>query len=172
MSLAELFVDKSQKPKQKIEAVKVALLKEELGLNELITFAGAAKDPVKASCIEAIEWATRENPELADQACFEFLKEALASKTPRIKWESARAIANIVGRFPDQLEQVVVRLLENAEHPGTVVRWSAANALAAIVQLKTKLNEELIPTVEQLAVKEEKNSIRKLYLIGIKKSSK
>lgn len=164
MDLTAHFTDKTIKPKEKTEQLSLALSKGELPMSLVLEFAAAAKDPVKASCIEAIEWATRERPELADQACFDLLKEALASKTPRIKWESARAMANIVGRFSDQLEPVVVQLLENAEHSGTVVRWSAANALAAILQLKTGLNATLLPAAEQLAANEEKNSIRKLYL--------
>lgn len=172
MDLKMHFADKSTKPKEKTEQVMAALQKKELLLTELVEFAQTAKDPVKASCIEAVEWATREQPELADQSCFDFLNEALTSKTPRVKWESARALANIVGCFPDQLEPVTVHLLENAEHSGTVVRWSAANALAAILQLKTGLNTTLLPAAEQLAANEEKSSIRKLYLTGIKKVTK
>lgn len=170
--LKELFSDKGIKPKEKTERVMTALQKKELLLTELVEFARTAKDPVKASCIEAVEWATREQSDLVDKQCFDFLKEALASKTPRVKWESARAMANIVDRFVDQLEPVVVQLLENAEHSGTVVRWSAATALAAILPLKTALNVNLLPALEQLAANEKKNSIRKLYLAGIKKATK
>ena len=172
MDLTAHFTDKTIKPKEKTEQLSLFLSKGEMSMSTLLEFAASAKDPVKASCIEAIEWATREQPNLADQTCFEFLNEALTSKTPRVKWESARALANIVGRFSDQLDPVIVHLLENAEHSGTVVRWSAANALAAILQLKTGLNETLLPAAEQLAANEEKNSIRKLYLAGIKKASK
>ena len=172
MELTLFFKDKTIKPKEKTEQLSLALSKAEVTMSALLEFVGTAKDPVKASCIEAIEWVTRKQPEIADVNCFHFLNEALTSKTPRVKWESARAMTNIVGNFPDRLESVVVHLLENAEHSGTVVRWSAANALSAILQLKTELNDGLLPVVEQLVANEEKNSIRKLYLTGIKKASK
>lgn len=172
VELTQLFGDKTLKPKEKTEQLSLALSKAEVTMPELLEFVGTAKDPVKASCIEAIEWVTRKQPEITDVNCFHFLNEALTSKTPRIKWESARALANCIQQFPDQLEAVVVPLLENAEHPGTVVRWSAAHALAEIVKLKTALNKELLPALEQLAVKEEKNSIRKLYLAGMKVATK
>lgn len=172
MELTTLFIDKALKPKEKTEQLCTALGKRELTVSELIVFAKAAKDPVKASCIEAIEWVTREQPAMVDTACFEFIKASLSSKTPRVKWESARALANCVKQFPDQLEAVVVLLLENAEHTGTVVRWSAAQALVEMLKLKTALNNELLPAIEQLVLKEEKNSIRKLYLAGMKLATK
>jgi hypothetical protein len=59
--------------------------------------------------------------------------------------------------------------LMNADHEGTVVRWSAATALSAILLLKTGHNEILVPAVEALLDREGKDSIRKIYSAALKK---
>ena len=119
--------------------------------------------------MESIEWATRTRPEIGTSACLEFVTGCLSSKSPRLKWESARVIGNICHLFPDQLDGAVRNLLENSENPGTVVRWSAAYALGQILKLKTVHNPELIPAVEAIIEREEKNSIRKIYLAALGK---
>jgi hypothetical protein len=52
---------------------------------------------------------------------------------------------------------------------GTVVRWSTAFALGQIIKIKSSLNKELIPTAEAICEREEKNSIKKIYLEALKK---
>ena len=59
-------------------------------------------------------------------------------------------------------------LLENTEHEGTVVRWSCAYALGEILKLKTKNNTELLPAIKAISEREEKNSIKKIYLAAMK----
>ena len=54
------------------------------------------------------------------------------------------------------------------EHSGTVVRWSAAYALSEILKLKTNANKTLLPTIESIIDKEEKDSIKKIYRKAIK----
>ncbi len=66
------------------------------------------------------------------------------------------------------IETAVTALIANTKHEGTVVRWSAAYALAAIVILDTPINKELIPTVNELINTEEKESIKKIYRKSLK----
>jgi hypothetical protein len=134
----------------------------------LLNIARLSKDPDKANCIEAIEFATRLNPVISSQACLEFVTESLLGKAPRIKWESAKVIGNIAHLYPNKLDEPLKNLLINSEYPGTVVRWSAAFALGEIVKLKTKRNKDLIPAIESIIKREEKNSIRKIYLEALK----
>ncbi|MEI7663465.1 MAG: hypothetical protein WCK34_14750 [Bacteroidota bacterium] len=70
------------------------------------------------------------------------------------------------------VDQAIKNLLDNTVHKGTVVRWSAAFALAAIIRLKLPVNHDLVPAAEAIAEGEEKNSIRKIYLDAIRKSAK
>ena len=170
MNYLEILKDKNLKPKQKIEIISQFLLNNSLRTNELIEIANGLKEVDKANCIEAMEYASQKNPLIIDSFTFDFLIQCLSSKTPRIKWESARVIANTAHQFPEKLEMATVSLLGNTEHEGTVVRWSAATALAQIIRLKTSLNSELFTALEVIIEKEEKNSIKKIYTAAIKKA--
>ncbi|MFH0894315.1 MAG: HEAT repeat domain-containing protein [Bacteroidota bacterium] len=172
MNLEIIFADKLSKPKEKIEVISKALLDKKISFDALILFAVNAKDPIKASCIEALEFATKTNPKTANLKCLEFVSQTLTSKAPRVKWESARVVGNIAHLFPDKLNTAVKNLLLNSEHEGTVVRWSAAFALGEIIKLKSKKYASLIPAAEAICKREEKNSIIKIYQAAIKKTSK
>lgn len=172
MTIEELLKDKTIKPKEKTETISRWILEKSLPIDELITFAEKQKDPAKATCIEAIEYATKQNPTIADESVLLFVTEALKEKAPRIKWESAKVIGNIAHLFPAQLDKPISNLLTNAGHEGTVVRWSAAFALGEILKLKTRHNPGLFSAIENIYEKEEKNSIRNIYSAAIKKTKK
>jgi HEAT repeat protein len=170
MDFQVLLNDKSIKPKEKTEALSKWVLNNPDKVNDLINFSKTSKDPIKATCIESIEFATKNNPKIASLACLEFVSKTLAEKAPRIKWESAKVIGNIAYLFPDKLDEAIDNLLINTEHSGTVVRWSAAYALGQIVKIKSSLNKDLIPAIESICNREEKNSIKKIYLKALKKA--
>lgn len=169
MTIDELLKDKTIKPKDKTEIISNWLLDDSLPVDELIVFAEKQKDPAKATCIEAMEYATRQNPKIADETVLIFVTNTLASKAPRVKWESAKVIGNIAHLFPSQLGKSIENLLINTEHEGTVVRWSSAFALGEILKLKTKYNADLLPAIETISEKEEKSSIKKIYADALKK---
>jgi len=169
MNIAELLGDKNLKQKAKTETLSKWILDKTISTDDLIGFAREAKDSPKATCIEALEHATKQSPAIANEKCLQFATQALAEKHPRVKWESARVIGNIAPLFPSKLDRAVGSLLTNSEHSGTVVRWSAAFALGEILKLNTKLNKELIPTVNAIIKREEKGSIKKIYEAALKK---
>lgn len=169
MDFQELFNDKSTKPKEKTEILCQWLAANPTKLDELLEFAAQSKDPVKATCIEAIEFATKSAPEIATAACLDFVTKTLTDKAPRVKWESAKVIGNIAHFYPAKLNEAINNLIVNTDHDGTVVRWSAAFALGEIIKLKTDRNKELIPAIEAICEREEKNSIKKIYLAALKK---
>lgn len=172
MTIEELIKDKAVKSKEKVDIISKWVIDASLPTDELIAFAEKSKDPVKATCIEALEYATKQNPNLADETVFSFVTQTLTEKAPRIKWESAKVIGNTAHLFPDSLDKPITNLLTNTDHEGTVVRWSAAFALGEILKLKTKHNTNLLPALEDICEKEEKNSIKKIYLDAIKKTKK
>lgn len=172
MTIEELFQDKASKPKEKIELLSQWVAEGQLPADELMAFAEKSKDPVKGSCIEALEFATKQRPELANDEMLAFVTQTLTEKAPRVKWESAKVVGNIAHLFPEQLDKAIEHLLENSNHEGTVVRWSSAFALGEILKLNTKHNADLLPEVEAIIEKEEKNSIRKIYQAAIKKMNK
>ncbi|NVN95201.1 MAG: hypothetical protein HXX18_07960 [Bacteroidetes bacterium] len=169
MDFNQLLNDKSIKPKEKTETISKWLSANPEKLNVLIDFAQTSKDAVKATCIEAIEYVTNTQPDIASSACLKFVSKTLTEKAPRVKWESARVIGNIAKLYPNQLDEAIKNLLVNSEHDGTVVRWSTAYALGQIIKLKTKHNKDLIPAIESICQREEKNSIKKIYFDALKK---
>lgn len=172
MDLSVFLTDKTIKAKVKTETISKWLLAKKISPGELTALAEISKDPDKATCIEALEFASKMNPAIADQQCFLYVSQCLTEKAPRIKWESAKVIGNTANLFITKLDTAIKNLLVNTEHKGTVVRWSAAFALGEILKLKTKHNKQLLPAVEAISKREEKNSIKKIYLDAIKKTVK
>ena len=172
MQIDTLLNDKTLKAKQKTETLSKWLLEKKISTEKLIEFAQASNDSQKATCIEAFEFATKQNPSVANEKCFQFVTNSLADKAPRVKWESAKVIGNIANLFPTKLDKAIGNLLINSESDGTVVRWAAAFALGEILKLKTKHNKELLPAIESICIREEENGVRKKYLDAIKKTKK
>ena len=172
MTFTELLNDKTKKAKEKVETISKWLLDGSLPTDELIVFAEKAKDADKATCIEAIEFATRQNPKIADESVFAYVTKTLTENAPRVKWESAKVVGNIAHLFPTKLNKAISNLLTNSEYDGTVVRWASAFALGEILKLKTKHNKELLPAIEAICDREQDNGIKKKYLDAIKKTKK
>ena len=172
MSLAGLLNDKAKKAKEKVVTINKWLLDGSLLTEELIVFAEQANDPQKATCIEAIEFATRQKATIADENVLAFVTKTLTETAPRVKWESAKVVGNIAKHFPTKLTKPISRLLANAKDNGTVVRWATAFALGEILKLKTKHNKDLLPALEVLSNSEQDNAIKKMYLDAIKKTKK
>lgn len=169
MTIVEILHDKAIKPKEKTETITQWILDYSMPIDELIAIAENQKAPAKASCIEAMEFATKINPSIADEAMLTFVSKTLLENAPRIKWESAKVIGNIAFLFPSKLDNAITNLLTNTKHEGTVVRWSAAFALGEILKINTTYNTKLLPLIQNIINMEEKNSIKKIYLSALKK---
>ena len=126
--IEELLSDKGIKPAAKIETLCSWLIEGKINIDNLLEFAETAKDPAKATCIEALEYATKQNPSTPNYKCFQFVTETLKAKAPRVKWESAKVLGNTAHLFSGKLNEAIKNLLVNTEHEGTVVRWRAAFA--------------------------------------------
>jgi hypothetical protein len=169
MEINEIFSDKTISQKEKVEILSKNILDKKLSINELLVFADTAKDTEKGTCVEALEYASGKDPKLINKKCFEFVVNNLTAKAPRIKWECAKVIGNTAYLFKSELNNAIKNLLENTTYEGTVVRWSAAFAIGEIVKLKTEYNKKLLPKINEICEKEEKNSIKKIYLDAIRK---
>mgnify|MGYP001233737744 CR=1 FL=1 len=172
MTIDQIFQDKTIKAKAKVATISEWLLHGELALEELLAFAERQKASDKATCIEAIELATKKTPNMADESLVSYVTKALTDDEPRVKWESAKVIGNIAKLFPTHLDEAIKNLLPNTAHTGTVVRWATAYALAEILKLKTVNNQELLPKIEALCEQEADNGVKKKYLDALKKVKK
>lgn len=172
MTLEELFADRTMKVKDRSAQLHGMLGENRLDQTALITFAEKADAAAKATCIEALEYATKKKPEFLTGAALDFCLRSLQDKEPRVKWESARVIANTIHLFPDRAEEAVAALMPNTSFDGKVVRWATAHGLARVITMRKSLNGELVPKVNAILKKEEENSIRKIYEAAIKKATK
>lgn len=172
MTLEELFADRTLKVKDRSAQLHGMLGENRLDLNALIAFAEMADAATKATCIEALEYTTKKKPEFLTDAALDFCLRSLKDKEPRVKWESARVIANTIQLYPGRTEEAVAALLPNTSNDGTVVRWATAHGLAKVISMRTSLNGKLVPKVKAILKKEEEISIRKIYEAAIKKASK
>jgi HEAT repeat protein len=161
MLIDEVLNNKEIKSKEKTKLLSNALMENEITIDMIMDYSIDAKIPIKGTCMEVLEAATSENPEVASPKLLEFAENNLSVKAPRIKWESAKVIGNIAHLFPEQLETSIEHLLVNASHEGTVVRWSAAYALTKIASLPKHF--ELIGQLTKISATEEKASIKKIY---------
>lgn len=172
MTLETLFDDKSIKAKAKSKMICEWILTDELPMDELLAFTKKQKASDKATCIEAIESATKKSPKIADETLFEFVTKTLNEEEPRVKWESAKVIANVAKLYPENLSGAIKNLLLNANSNGTVVRWATALALGEILKLKTEHNKTLLKKIIKLAESEEDNGVKQKYLKAILKVQK
>lgn len=168
MTIEELLKDKTKKIKAKTETISKWLTDSSLSTDELIAFAGKSNDTEKATCIEALEYATKLKPKIGDENVLAFITEMLTEKAPRIKWESAKVIGNIAQNFPEKLDPATEKLLENTRNNGTVVRWATAYALGEILKLKTQNHDFLLSKIVRLSEVETENGVKKKYFDAIK----
>ena len=161
MTIQEILENKTTKPKEKTEQLSKCILDGLFSTSAVITYAIPTKDAMKATCIEAFEYATKINPAIATKELLQFATENLNAKAPRVKWESAKLIGNIAALFPDHLEEAIIQLIANTASNGTVDRWSAAYALAEIIKTKHQYKAELVEALKNICNIEEKNSVKK-----------
>ncbi len=169
MTIEGIFKDKTIKTKVKVTTIGEWLTNNELTLEELLAYAEKQRATDKATCIEAVEYATKKVPTIANENLLVFVTTALKDDEPRVKWESAKVIGNIAKIFPAELDKTISNLLPNAKKTGTVVRWATAYALAEILKLKTDNNKKLLPKIEALCENEENNGVKKKYIDALKK---
>jgi hypothetical protein len=166
-----IIESKDLKTKEKIIHIGELILSQKIPMNAIILAAGLQNENHKATLLAALEYASKTNPGIVNDEIFLFSIRSLVDEAPRVKWEAAKVIANTAHLFPKQLKKAVVPLLTNSEHAGTVVRWSAATALAKIIQANKSFNKELIPAIESILKWEKDKAIQKIYQQTLKKSA-
>lgn len=169
MNFDELFSDKRMKPKEKTTFLSEWLLNNRRKLSELMDYAMESKDPIKATCVEAVEYASKQQPDIVDERSFDRIVDLLQHKAPRVKWESAKVIGNVAHLHQDNLSTAIGLLLTNTSYDGTVVRWSCAYALGEIVKLPKFQDKKFVEKLRSIMELEESNSIKKIYASAFKK---
>ena len=148
--IVELLNNKSIKGIEKVKQLTLAISNKEVLIEEIIEVCKTLKDPAIAFCMEAVEAVTNLNPESSNIEYLKFASLYVASKSNSLKRESARVIGNIAKLYPNDLDNSIKDLLNNANNEGTVVRWSAAYALSRIVIIPKYSNSDLLDKLFQL----------------------
>jgi HEAT repeat protein len=155
------------KPKALTEHLAAIVLADASSVESLFGALQAGNDKEKGVCLEVLEAVTRQRPELASGR-IPFIIGFIGYKSPKARLESSRVVANVACRYPDGTAGAVPALLKNTDDEGTVVRWSAAFALGAILKHNERERRLLLPKIEAILKKEENNGVRNLYLKALK----
>lgn len=167
MSKIEEILKSKLKPKEKISALAEEIKKDKKFIGKLIAYFDSTQAGEQGHLIEAMEYASQDKPEIIAPE-IDFVIKHLGDEAPRIKWEAARIIANLAGKFSDKAEKAIPGLLKNTNDKGTVVRWSVAFALAEIAKNNQKAAKTLIPKMKELTKKETNNGVKNVYLKALK----
>jgi HEAT repeat protein len=95
----------------------------------------------------------------------------LDDKSPRVRWESARILANLAPTYPREVGAAIPDLMRNTTDEGTVVRWSAAFALTEIANADPGAASKLRPEFERIVSEEENKGVRRIYERYLKKGA-
>jgi len=128
-------------------------------------------DVEKGIVMEALEYATDVDPDVAEPV-LDVVFDCLSCEAPKVKWEAARVVGNIAHRFPEKASRSVPKLLKNANHKGTVVRWSAAYALGEIIKHDEKARRRLLPEIEKILRREKNDGVKNAYKKALKSISR
>lgn len=166
--LLSLLNDKQHKGKAKVALLSKSFLDGLYESKTIIAAGEVASSTTKVFLLEALELASRKAPEIIDARLFDWITASLNERSPAIKRESARIVANACHLFSSKLHEAIKLLLKQTDHEGTVVRWSAAFALSHILKLKPVENPSLIPKIQELLQNEINSGVKNQYLKGLK----
>lgn len=166
MKLLEEIRKSNKKPKELNAFIARLILEKKPSTSDLAEAISSGNDVERGTCIEALEYATQTNPEIAKPYIEEIVK-CLGNKAPRVKWEAARVIGNIAKVIPKEAEKALDGLLKNTKDKGTVVRWSTAFALGEILRYQTD-KAGLLSKINTIVDKEQNNGVKNVYLRAIK----
>ena len=157
----------NKKPKELLVFLADLIKKDPHLLDDFEDSVNNAADAERGTCIESLEYATQENPELA-VSHIKTVISCLGDKAPRVKWEAARVIGNIAQKCPEEAIKAIDALMINTRDKGTVVRWSTAFALGEILKSSERGREALKEKIDRLVNEEDNNGVKNVYLKALK----
>jgi len=170
MNIIEVLADKSTKPLEKRNAIADAIFNGIIKIQDLAAL--GIENKKLALVFEAIEELSSKHTDMTDLHWLRFAEKHLQSQDNNIKRETARIVGNIAHLFPNDLETIIPKLIENTNNESTVIRWSCAYALGRIVALPKYAKSKLYDQIIILAEKEQMNGNKNQYINGLKKANK
>lgn len=170
--LISILNDRTTKPVEKRKLLVTALSETDSMDDVLKAACNSCSLKQIALVMEAVEEITREGTVENSQALLDFAKKYIGADNNSLRREASRVVGNLASKCPDQMNEIVPLLLQNAQNRSTVIRWSGAYALARIVCLSEYAVTPLFNIVTDLSVKEEDNGVKNQYIGGLKKAKR
>jgi len=167
MNLLDEIRKSNKKPKELLVYLSEKVKKDKKLLSDFSDCLKDASAPEKGTLMETLEYASKDNPEVAIPHLNEVINH-LSFDAPRVKWEAARVIANVSSKYPDKALLSIDRLLFNTKDKGTVVRWSTAFAIGEIAKFNKNKQRSLVSIIENLIKKEQNNGVKNVYQKALK----
>lgn len=169
--IGQVLSNSSLKPKEKIQQIRFLLENDDLKVEEFVNELKLLSPKQRVYGLEVLENYSREHKEFNSALAWEFAVSQLNEPSPAILREAGRVVANLAPHHFSDATNAIKGLLLMSEHAGTIVRWSAAQGLTGIYIADKKQAWDLRPTLESIAKREEKESIRKIYGRALLKSN-
>jgi xylose isomerase len=160
--------DKNLKSIEKRKLIVSALLSEDLTIASLPPL----NDKQTGIVLEAMEEISQKEVAIIDESWLKFADNNVNSENNTLKREAARVTGNIAHKFPDKLENIIPKLLQNSENESTVIRWSSGYSLGRIVQIPKFANSDLFEMLSIIAENEQESGVKNQYLKGLKQAVK
>lgn len=167
MNILEEIRKSDKKPKELNAFIAKLIVEKKPSSKDFADAFASGNDVERGTCIEALEYATQTNPNIAKPYISSVIN-CLKDKAPRVKWEASRVIGNVSKVLPEETGEAIPKLLENTTDKGTVVRWSTAFALSEIAKNNNKLRSSLLTKINEILKKEQNNGVKNVYLKALK----
>lgn len=171
MNILEEVMKSKRKPKELVIFLAERVKSDKRLFGQLVEGLRNGSDVQKGICSEVMEYVTKDHPEFA-APYLDGIIAYINYDAPKVKWETARVVANASQKFPERVAKAVPKLLLNAKDSGTVVRWSAAYALTEIAKHDPKLSMDLVPRFLKIVRKEDNSGVKNVYLKALKQLTK
>jgi hypothetical protein len=163
MSAIGEILESKREPKEKVTLLTERVKEDKSLIPELIDCFKAGTVGEKGHCMEAMQYASKEEPDIA-LPYVDFAIDNFDAGGTRVKWEGAEIIKNLAEKCPEKVVKAVPKLLAAINDTSTVARWSVAHALTGIAKNNQRLQKELIPKFKKILVKEKNHGVRNVYI--------
>ena len=170
MNITELLSDKNLKSIEKRKLLVSFLANETISIATLPQL-NDKQTGIVLEAMEEISQKAKGTPFINDH-WLQFAEYHVSNDNNTLKREAARVIGNIAHSFPDSLDGVIPKLLQNAENESTVIRWSSGYSLGRIIQIPKFAKSDLFEILSKISENEQDNGVKNQYLVGLKKANK
>ncbi|MEE0800355.1 MAG: HEAT repeat domain-containing protein [Gemmiger sp.] len=172
MTIQQIIDDKSIKRLEKRTAIVQGILDGRFDFSAVSEACSFLPEKKISLLLEAIEEVSRSKEVVLEERYRKLSESYLLSSDPSCKREASRIVGNLAAAYPEDLDDAITALLQNADSDGTVIRWASAYALSRIVLLPHYAKGPLFEQISNLYEKEKENGVRNQYGKALKKAEK